>query len=98
METLDERIERLYGPQKRKFHDAVCTESPPQRSYYEELAYLEAQSTLDGLLLNGVVSVDQYRELSPAVGRRTPRTGKEMAEQLLGHSIDKEWYYNQRGG
>lgn len=93
MKTLDERLERLYGPQKRKFHDAVCAEAPPQRSYYEELAYLKAQSTLDGLLLNGVVSVDQYQNLT---GRRcTPRTGKEMAELLLGHSIDKEWYYNQ---
>lgn len=76
METLDERLERLYGPQLRKFDDAVCFEAPPQRSYFEEIEYQAANIA---------------RRQSPPL----PRTGKQMAEILLGHSIDKEWYYNQ---
>lgn len=77
METLDEKLERLYGPQKRKFgEDAVCVEMPPQRSYFEEIEYQVANIA--------------RRQRPPA-----QRTGKEMAEILLGHSIDKEWYYNQ---
>ncbi len=58
-ETLDERLERLYGPQKRKWNTPVASEI--------------------------------YQVSLPRMMPQT--TGQEMAERLLGHSIEKEWYY-----
>ena len=84
METLDEKLERLYGPQKTKY----CTS--PFYCAVSEPRYIEIVQQY-----HGAPTLKEMKNVRRShIGAKFAHaTGEEMAEKLLGHPIDKDWYY-----
>ena len=86
METLDEKLERLYGPQKTKY------DMPPFYEAVRDMQYSDIVRKCGGAPSAKEMKILQRSHIGAKFAHAT---GKEMAEKLLGHPIDKEWYYNQ---